>query len=143
MDCAFSLIFLFFVVFFVLFCPPVRPATMTGLLLHCAVLLLSVSTFAAGVDFQSGYKPSGQSVFVKRSDTGEGKAAKNIRRSLPAWLAPSSPSSSHHNIKRRSTTDQSDSSCRALQEYGTKLADNTHRVSYLPRGPVTLCTSHG
>lgn len=110
---------------------------MTGLLLHCA-LLLFVSTFTAGVDFQSGYKPSGQSVFVKRSDTGAGKAAKIIRRSLPAWLAPSS----QHKIKRRST-EQGDSSCQALQEYGTKLADNTHRVSYLSRGPVTLGTSHG
>ncbi|GLD45970.1 sortilin-like protein [Lates japonicus] len=93
-----------------------------GLLLRCA-LLLSFSTFTAGLDFQPGSKPFGQSVFVKRSNTEE-KAAKIVKRSLPAWLA----SSPHHKIKRRST-EQGDS-CKALQGFDTKLADNTHRYTF-------------
>lgn len=112
-------------VLFVLFSSPVTRATRMGLLLHCA-LLLSFSTFTAGLDFQPGSKPFGQSVFVKRSNTEE-KAAKIVKRSLPAWLA----SSPHHKIKRRST-EQGDS-CKALQGFDTKLADNTHRVSYQPK----------
>ncbi|XP_070823594.1 sortilin 1b [Chaetodon trifascialis] len=93
-----------------------------GLLLHC-ILLLSVSTFTAGVDFQQGSQPFGQSVFVRRSLTEE-KAAKIAKRSLPAWLS----GSPNHKIKRRST--QQGDSCEALQGYGTKLADNTHRYTF-------------
>lgn len=93
-----------------------------GLLQPC-FLLLCVSTFTAGADFQQGSKPRGQSGFVKRSHIEE-KAARIVKRSLPAWLA-ASPS---HKIKRRS--DEQGDSCRALQGYDTKLADNTHSVSY-------------
>ncbi|XP_076596136.1 sortilin 1b [Chaetodon auriga] len=93
-----------------------------GLLLHC-ILLLSVSTFTAGVDFQQGSQPFGQSVFVRRSHTEE-KAAKIAKRSPSSWL-PGSPS---HKIKRRST--QPGDSCEALQGYDTKLADNTHRYTF-------------
>ncbi|TMS16696.1 Sortilin [Larimichthys crocea] len=92
-----------------------------GLLLP-SILLLSVFTLTAGLDFQQGSKP-GQSVFVKHSYIEE-KAAKIVKRSLPSWLAASS---AQHRIKRRST-EQGDS-CKTLQGYDTKLADNTH--SYL------------
>lgn len=93
-----------------------------GLLLP-SILLLSVFTLTAGLDFQQGSKP-GQSVFVKHSYIEE-KAAKIVKRSLPSWLAASS---AQHRIKRRST-EQGDS-CKTLQGYDTKLADNTHSVSY-------------
>lgn len=105
--------------------------TKMGLLLR-GILLLSACTFTAGVDFQLGFKPFGQSGFVRRSNT-EGKAAKIVKRSLPAWLAPSP----NHKIKRRSTEE--DDSCKALQGYVTKLDANTHDVSY----PLRSCyTSH-
>lgn len=93
-----------------------------GLLLPC-VLLLSVSTFTAGSDFQLGPKPPGQSVFAKRSHIGE-RATRIVKRSLPAWLS-ASPS---HRMKRRGA-EQGDS-CKALRGFETKLEDNTHRVSY-------------
>ncbi|XP_033484795.1 sortilin 1b [Epinephelus lanceolatus] len=93
-----------------------------GLWLRC-ILLLSVSTFTAGVDFQLGSKPFGQSLFSKRSNI-EAKAASIVKRSLPAWLAPSP----NHKIKRRST-EQADS-CKALQGSDTKLAGNTHRYTF-------------
>uniref|UniRef100_A0A665UWS2 Sortilin-like n=1 Tax=Echeneis naucrates TaxID=173247 RepID=A0A665UWS2_ECHNA len=92
--------------------------------LHWA-LLFSVSTLAAGLDSQLGSRASGQAAFVKRNTGGEERAAKPVRRALlPAWLSPPL----HHKIHRRSA-DQGDS-CRALQEYGTKLADNTHRYTF-------------
>lgn len=93
-----------------------------GLLLR-GILLLSACTFTAGVDFQLGFKPFGQSGFVRRSNT-EGKAAKIVKRSLPAWLAPSP----NHKIKRRSTEE--DDSCKALQGYVTKLDANTHDFEF-------------
>ncbi|KAL7397827.1 hypothetical protein ABVT39_000112 [Epinephelus coioides] len=93
-----------------------------GLWLRC-ILLLSVSTFTAGVDFQPGSKPFGQSLFSKHSNI-EAKAASIVKRSLPAWLAPSP----NHKIKRRST-EQADS-CKALQGSDTKLAGNTHRYTF-------------
>lgn len=92
-----------------------------GLLL-LGVLLLSVCTLTAAVDFQLGSKPSGQAVFVKQSNAEE-TGAKIIKRSLPAWLT----ASSNHKIKRRST-EQGDS-CKAIQGFDTKLTDNTHHVS--------------
>lgn len=108
---------------FILFSLPVRlAASMMGLLLPC-VLLLSVFTFAASLDFQQESKPLGQSDFVRRSYIEE-KAAKIAKRSLPAWLA----ASPNHKIKRRST--EQDNSCGALQGYDAKLAENTHSVSY-------------
>lgn len=106
---------------FVLLSLPVTPATKMGLLLPC-ILLLCVSTFSAGLDFQLGSKASGQSVFVRQSYVKE-KAAKIAKRSLPAWLSPSAS----HRIQRRSVPEGD--SCKALQGYDTKLADNTHRVS--------------
>ncbi|TKS77504.1 Sortilin Precursor [Collichthys lucidus] len=93
-----------------------------GLLLP-GILLLSVSTLTAGLDFQQGSKP-GQSVFVKRSYINE-KAARIVKRSLPSWL---SASSAQHRIRRRST-EQGDS-CKTLQGYDTKLADNTHSYPF-------------
>uniref|UniRef100_A0A3Q0R2E5 Sortilin 1b n=1 Tax=Amphilophus citrinellus TaxID=61819 RepID=A0A3Q0R2E5_AMPCI len=92
--------------------------TRMGLLLR-GILLLSACTLTAGVDFQLGSNPFGQSVFVKRSNIEE-KAAKIVKRSLPAWLAPSA----NLKLKRRSTEE--DDSCKALQGYTTKLAANTH-----------------
>ncbi|KAM8753841.1 sortilin 1b [Acanthopagrus schlegelii] len=93
-----------------------------GLLLPC-ILLLCVSTFSAGLDFQQGSKASGQSVFVRQSYVKE-KAAKIVKRSLPAWLSPSAG----HRIQRRSVPEGD--SCKALQGYETKLADNTHRYTF-------------
>uniref|UniRef100_A0A671TK20 Sortilin 1b n=1 Tax=Sparus aurata TaxID=8175 RepID=A0A671TK20_SPAAU len=93
-----------------------------GLLLPC-ILLLCVSTFSAGLDFQLGSKASGQSVFVRQSYVKE-KAAKIAKRSLPAWLSPSAS----HRIQRRSVPEGD--SCKALQGYDTKLADNTHRYTF-------------
>lgn len=90
-----------------------------GLLLH-SVLLFSLCTFAASLDFHLGSKPVGQSVFLRLPGTGE-------KRSLPA--------STHHSVKRRST-DQ-DESCKGLRGYQTKLSDNTHRVSYQLRSCFT------
>lgn len=100
-----------------------------GLFLPC-VLLLSVSTLAVGFDLNHGPKPVGQSAFVKRFNLEE-KAANIIKRSLPAWLAPSR----NHQMKRRSA-DQGDS-CKAVEGQVTKLADNTHRVSYQLRSCYT------
>lgn len=108
---------------FILFSLPVRlAASMMGLLLPC-VLLLSVFTFAASLDFQQESKPLGQSDFVRRSYIEE-KAAKIAKRSLPAWLA----ASPNHKIKRRST--EQDNSCGALQGYDAKLAENTHSYTF-------------
>lgn len=96
--------------------------TRMGLFRHC-VLLLFVSTYTVAFDFHRESKRSGQSVFVKRLNIEE-KAAKIVKRSLPAWLA----ASPNHKIKRRST-EQGDS-CKAVEGHDTKLADNTHSVSY-------------
>lgn len=101
-----------------------------GLLLRGILLVSLCTSLAAGVDFQQGSGGFGLSVFERRSNTGE-KAAKIVKRSLPGWLA----ASPHHKIRRRST-DQGDP-CKALHEYGTKLADNTHRVSYQLRSRFT------
>lgn len=87
------------------------------------ILLLSVSTFTAGLDFQQGSGAFGQSVFNRHARTEE-KAAKIVKRSLPQWLA----ASPNHKIKRRST-DQDDS-CQAIQGFDSKLADNTHRYTF-------------
>ncbi|XP_068589882.1 sortilin 1b [Cebidichthys violaceus] len=92
-----------------------------GLLLR-SIVLLSLSTLTAGVDFQLGSKPSGQS-FVRRSNIGE-KAGNIIKRYLPAWLA----ASPNHKIRRRSI--ELGENCKALQGYDTKLADNTHPFSF-------------
>lgn len=89
-----------------------------------AILLLAASTFTAGSDFLPGSEPSGRSVFVRRSGSGEGRAASIAKRSLPAWLAPSAS----HRIKRRSA-EQGDS-CQSLQGSDTKLAVNTHRYTF-------------
>uniref|UniRef100_A0A3P8U071 Sortilin n=1 Tax=Amphiprion percula TaxID=161767 RepID=A0A3P8U071_AMPPE len=94
-----------------------------GLLLR-GILLLAACTFTTGSDFLPGSKPSGQSVFVRRSGGSEGRAASIVKRSLPAWLAPSA----NHRIKRRSA-EQGDS-CQSLQGSDTKLADNTHRYTF-------------
>lgn len=114
-----------FGLFFSLHCcgfPTLTLATRMGLMLPC-ILLLSVSTFTAGSDFQQGSGAFGQSVF-NRHARAEEKAAKIVKRSLPQWLA----ASPNHKIKRRSI-DQDDS-CKALRGFDSKLADNTHRVSY-------------
>ena len=101
-----------------------------GLLLPLrCVLLLSAALLAAGSDFLPGSETS----FARRPLAEEG-AVRVAKRSLPAWLA----AAPLHKIRRRST-EQGDS-CKALQGYEAKLADNTHRVS-LPAGPVTLRTS--
>ncbi|XP_054464540.1 sortilin 1b [Anoplopoma fimbria] len=92
-----------------------------GLLLR-SILLLSLTTFAACIDFQQGSKPFAQS-FLRRSNIEE-KAANIIKRSLPAWLS----ASPKHEIKRRSA-EQGDT-CKALQGYDTKLADNTHSYTF-------------
>ncbi|XP_071399658.1 sortilin-like [Centroberyx affinis] len=91
-----------------------------GLLCHC--MLFFLFTFTVGLDFQQGFKPHGQSVFVRNSKIE--RADKKIeKRSLPGWLA-----SPKHKIKRRSA-EQGDT-CKALQGYDTKLADNTHRYAF-------------
>lgn len=95
------------------------------LLLRC-ILLLSVSTFTAGLDFQQGPSTSGQSLFSRHSYVAE-KAAKIAKRSLPAWL--SAPA--NHRIRRRSI--EQGGSCRALDGSDTKLEGNTHQVSYRER----------
>ncbi|TWW56570.1 Sortilin Precursor [Takifugu flavidus] len=84
------------------------------------ILLLSVPTWSAGVDFQHVSQPAARSVFMKHPYSAE-KAASIVKRSLPAWLSPAEP----HRITRRST--EQGESCRALQGADTKLADNTHR----------------
>lgn len=119
-----------FFVFVTLFFLPVTLAPRMRLLLLPCLLLLSVPTFTAGEDFLQGAEALGQSRFVKRSFIEE-KAAKIAKRSLPAWLA----ASSKHRIKRRSV-EQGDT-CHALQGFETKLAGNTHNVSY----PVRSCYS--
>lgn len=90
------------------------------------ILLVSVPTWSAGVDFQHVSQPAARSVFMKHPYSAE-KAVSIVKRSLPAWLSPAEP----HRITRRST--EQGESCRALQGADTKLADNTHRVSYRPR----------
>lgn len=110
--------------FFLLFSFPVTVTTRMGLILRC-VLLLFLSTFTVGFDFQLAPKPR-QSAFVKRSNI-KARAAKIVKRALPAWLA----ASANHGIKRRSA-EQGDS-CEAVQGLDTKLANNTHSVSYPPR----------
>lgn len=92
------------------------------LFLPC-ILLVSVSTLSAAVDFQQVSQPAAHSVFMKHPYSAE-KAARIVKRSLPAWLSPAET----HRISRRST-EQSES-CKALQGADTKLAGNTHRVSY-------------
>lgn len=111
--------------FFVLLSVPVTRATRMRLLLRC-ILLLSVSTFTAGLDFQQGPSTPGQSLFSRHSYVAE-KAAKIAKRSLPAWL--SAPA--NHRIQRRST--EQGGSCRALDGSDTKLEGNTHQVSYRQR----------
>lgn len=100
-------------------------------LLPCVLLL---STFAAGLDFQQGSQTRGQPVFSRRSHIGD-TAARIAKRSLPAWLSPSAS----HQIKRRSV--ETGASCKAHQGFETKLGENTHRVSYRARAPVTPRTS--
>lgn len=97
-----------------------------GLLVHCAhILLLNV---AVGLDFQQGAKTHGQSVFLRKRNFETGT---NIeKRSLPEWLAPSK-----HEIHRRSAEGDT---CKAIQGYDTKLADNTHSVSYPHRSCYTF-----
>lgn len=92
-----------------------------GLLLH-SLLLLSLSTFTAGVDFQLESKPFAQS-FLRHLNIEE-RAVNIIRRALPAWL---SASPNHKRTRRNAELGEN---CKALQGYDTKLADNTHRVSY-------------
>ncbi|XP_068198985.1 sortilin 1b [Antennarius striatus] len=89
-----------------------------GLLLPCTVLLC-VCTVAAGLHFQLGSKPVGQSVFVKQVNA-EGRASKRSPPALPA-------ASEKHKINRRSAEE--DESCKSLKGYETKLAVNTHRVT--------------
>lgn len=90
------------------------------------ILLFSVPTFSAGVDFQQMSQPAAGSVFMKHPYSVE-KAARIVKRSLPAWLSPEET----HRITKRST--EQGESCKALQGADTKLAGNTHRVSYRPR----------
>ncbi|XP_029911706.1 sortilin 1b [Myripristis murdjan] len=90
-----------------------------GLLLHC--LLLFLVTFTVGLDFHQRARPHGQSVFVRNSKIE--KADRIVKRSLPGW-----PAAPKHNINRRSA-EQSDT-CKALQGYDTKLAQNTHRYAF-------------
>ncbi|KAG7521388.1 sortilin-like [Solea senegalensis] len=97
-----------------------------GLLLHCALLLLSVSTLIAGLDFQLGPKGNRQPAFVRRSNT-EVQAARIAKRSLLTWLAAAA-ASPDHKIRRRSTEDGD--SCKALQGHDAKLAANTHRYTF-------------
>lgn len=95
------------------------------LFLPC-ILLVSVSTLSAAVDFQQVSRPVTRSVFMKHPYSAE-KAARIVKRSLPAWLSPKKT----HRITRRST-DQGET-CKALLGADTKLADNTHQVNYRPR----------
>lgn len=90
------------------------------------ILLFAFPTWSAGVDFQHVSQPAALSVFMKHPYSAE-KAASIVKRSLPAWLSPAEP----HRITRRST--EQGESCTALLGADTKLADNTHRVSYRPR----------
>uniref|UniRef100_A0A8C6TQ77 Sortilin 1b n=1 Tax=Neogobius melanostomus TaxID=47308 RepID=A0A8C6TQ77_9GOBI len=83
-----------------------------GLVLRCFVVL-SLCTFAAGSDFLQDPRPAGRSRFERSSNIAE-----VVKRSLPEWLAPTSPK---HIIQRRSAD-----SCDALQDYGAKLDANTH-----------------
>lgn len=113
---------LVFLVFFLLL-PANRPPRMK-LLLPC-ILLVSVPTLSAAVDFQQVSQPAARSDFMKQPYSPE-KAVRIVKRSLPAWLSPAES----HRIKR--STEQGES-CKALQGADTKLAGNTHRVSYRPR----------
>ncbi|XP_076022393.1 sortilin-like [Genypterus blacodes] len=92
-----------------------------GLLLHC-VVLLSASTLTAGFDFEQRSESHSRTIFV-RNVKSEEKAAKIVKRSLPAWL--SGASTHTHKIHRRSA--ELGDSCKALQGYEAKLAANTHR----------------
>ncbi|XP_056278378.1 sortilin 1b [Pseudoliparis swirei] len=94
---------------------------MMGLLLH-SLLLLSLSTFTAGVDFQLESKPFAQS-FLRHLNIEE-RAVSIIRRALPAWL---SASPNHKRTRRNAELGEN---CKALQGYDTKLADNTHRYNF-------------
>lgn len=100
-------------------------------LFPCVLLL---STFAAGLDFQRGSQTRGQATFSSRSYIGE-TGVKIAKRSLPSWLSPSAS----HRIKRRSV--ETGATCKVHQGFETKLGENTHRVSYRARVPVTPHTS--
>lgn len=99
-----------------------------GLLLRGA-LLLSVVTFTAGLDFQQESR-SGSPAFRRRprttaEDPGPGPAAgRLVRRSAPAWLAPSA---AHLRRSRRSADRDS---CLAVAGFESKLADNTHSCTF-------------
>ncbi|XP_034000800.1 sortilin 1b [Trematomus bernacchii] len=93
-----------------------------GLLLRGA-LLLSVFTFAAGLDSRLESNPFGQSLFARHSNI-KAQAANIVKRALPAWLA----ASPIHKIQRRST-EQGDS-CKAIKGADTKLAENTHSYTF-------------
>lgn len=95
------------------------------LLLPC-ILLVSASTLSAAVDFQQLSQPAARSVFTKPPHNAE-KAERIVRRSLSTWLSPAET----HRITRRST--EQGESCKALLGADTKLAGNTHQVSYRPR----------
>lgn len=89
---------------------------------------LSLCTFTAGSDFLQDPRPPGLSRF-ERSSNIAGKVAEVVKRSLPDWLAPTSPK---HRIQRRSI-DQNDS-CKALQGYKEKLDSNTHSYTFNDMG---------
>ncbi|KAM4610859.1 sortilin 1b [Polymixia lowei] len=90
-----------------------------GLLGHC--ILLFLFTFTVGLDFDQGVNSRGQSVFVRKSKIEQG--VETVKRSLSEWLAPQK-----HKINRRNA-DQEDT-CKALQGYVAKLADNTHSYAF-------------
>nr|XP_019944759.1 PREDICTED: sortilin-like [Paralichthys olivaceus] len=88
-----------------------------GLQLLRCVLLLSASLLAAGSDFLPRAETYGRARFAR-------SPARLAERPPPVGLgAPP-----YHKIKRRST-EQGDS-CKALQGYETKLAENTHRYTF-------------
>ncbi|XP_029973888.1 sortilin 1b isoform X2 [Salarias fasciatus] len=92
-----------------------------GLLLR-VILLLSAVTFTAGLDFQQESR-SGSSAFLRRSRIGSDPALNRVRRSVPAWLAPSA-----HHLRSRRSADQD--SCKAVGDFESKLADNTHSCTF-------------
>lgn len=100
------------------------------------ILLVSVPTLSAGVDFQQVSQRAARSVFTKHPYSAE-KAARIVKRSLPAWLSPAET----RRITRRSA--ELGESCSALQGADTKLAGNTHRVSYRPRSCYCSATISG
>ena len=91
-----------------------------GLSGYCVLFLFF--TFAVALDVRQERRNLRQPVFWRNSDTDKG--LRISKRSLPGWLAPTI----QHTINRRSA-DQGDT-CEALQGYETKLAANTHSVSY-------------